>query len=257
MSENNKENELAEFDPYQPNSISLFEALYGKNLISLGGLAAIDNMFTDLNLIGLKALDLGFGLGGVAFYLAEKYKMNIAGIEVHPWMVEYAIEHTPAGLSNSLGFNTYNSIGQLPYKPETFDLVYSKGVLNHVADKASLFHQINSVLKPYGLFVIADWIYPEAIIESSAPLVCETKESYEQILLDSGFSEISFRNDSKLFFHYAKELLIRMANNQTFIKQKYGEELFISIQKQHLELIEKIQQYQKSATRIVAKKVSY
>jgi 2-polyprenyl-3-methyl-5-hydroxy-6-metoxy-1,4-benzoquinol methylase len=242
------------FDPYQPDSIPLFESIYGKNLISLGGLAAIDNMFSDLNIQGLKALDIGFGIGGVAFYLAEKYKMKVTGIEIHPWMVEYARTHTPTNLLNSLEFHIYNSNGSFPYDPETFDLVYSKGVLNHVADKVSLFKQVNTALNHNGLFVIADWIFPIAATESLAPLVCETKESYEQALLNTGFSAISFRDDSQLFLNYVKELLTQLADNQAFIKQKYGEELFLIIQKQHEELIEKIQQHQKIATRIVAKK---
>ena len=250
---NSSHNKITENDPYQPDNVPLYEAIYGKNLISLGGLAAIDNMFSDLNIHGLKALDLGFGLGGVAYYLAEKYKMRIAGIEIHPWMVEYARDHAPANLSDTLEFHTYNN-GNLPYKPETFDLVYSKGVLNHVADKVSLFKKINAVLKPNGLFVIADWIYPKIIIDTAAPLVCETRESYEQVLVDTGFSEINFRDDSKLFLNYAKELLIRLFNSQALIKQKYGDELFLIIQKQHEELIEKIQQHQKIATRITAKK---
>ena len=242
------------FNPYQPDNIPLFEAIYGKNLISLGGLAAIDNMFSDLNVHGLKALDIGFGLGGIAFYLAEKYKMKIVGIEIHPWMVQYANEHTPTDLSDSVKFNTYNDIGQLPYKSESFDLVYSKGVLNHVADKGSLFKQINVVLKPNGLFVIADWIFPKATTDTTVPLVCETRELYEQVLIDTGFSEINFRDDSKSFLSYAKELLKNLANSRDFIKQKYGEELFLIIQKQHEELIEKMQQHQKIAARIVAKK---
>ncbi|MBA3661703.1 MAG: methyltransferase domain-containing protein [Gammaproteobacteria bacterium] len=246
-----------DFDAYHPEHVPLFEAIYGKNLISLGGLTAIDNMFSDLNIRGLKALDLGFGLGGVAFYLAEKYQMNIAGIEMYTWMVQYAKSHAPSTLSNSLEFNTYDSFGNFPYEPETFELVYSKGVLNHVADKVSLFKQINSVLKSNGLFVIADWIFLETTNGSSAPVVCETKESYEQVLLDTGFSEISFRDDSELFLNYAKELLTRLSNNQSLIKQKYGEELFLIIQKQHEELIEKIQQHQKIATRIVTKKAPY
>ncbi len=252
----NDYNKITDSDPYHPDNVPLYEAIYGKNLISLGGIAAIDNMFSDLNLNGLKALDIGFGLGGVAYHLVEKYKMEVAGIEIHPWMVQYANEHAPSSLSNSLEFHTYNSNGYLPYSPETFDLVYSKGVLNHVANKVSLFKQINTVLKPNGLFVIADWIFPKATTDSSAPLVCETKESYEQVLLDTGFSEISFRDDSKLFLNYAKKLLTRLSNNQVFIKQKYGEELFLIIRKQHEELIEKIQQHQKMATRIVAKKKS-
>lgn len=63
-----KEHKHLDFNPYHPDNITLFEAIYGKNLISLGGLAAIDNMFSDLDIRELKALDLGFGLGGVAFH---------------------------------------------------------------------------------------------------------------------------------------------------------------------------------------------
>lgn len=243
-----------DFNPYQSNNILLFEAIYGKNLISLGGITGIENMFFDLNIRGLKALDLGFGLGGVTFYLAEKYKMKIAGVEIHPWMVQRANDHIPASLSDSLEFKTYTSSGQLPYMPETFDIVYSKGVLNHVTDKASLFKQVSSVLKPNGLFVIADWIFPQEIIGDSANLVCETKESYEQFLICSGFSEILFRDDSKFFIGYAKELLINLTHNHHLIEQTYGEELFKTIKKQHEDLIEKIKDQQKIAIRIVAKK---
>lgn len=248
-----QENKNADVDPYQPSEIPLFEAIYGKNLISLGGLAAIDNMFSDLKIIGLKALDIGFGLGGVAFYLAEKYQMNIAGIEIHPWMVQYAREHTPENLASKLEFDTYTVDGKLPYAPATFDLVYSKGVLNHVADKASLFKQINAALKPHGLFVIADWIFTNPTIENAAPLVCETKESYKRVLIDSGFSDIHFRDDSDTFLGYAKNLLANLSNNREFIEQQYDNELFSIIWKQHEELIDKINQRKQIAVRIVAK----
>lgn len=249
------DNEWLNFDPYQPGSILLFEALYGKHLISLGGFVAIDNMFSGLKIRGLKALDLGFGLGGVAFYLAEKYQMNIAGIEIHPWMVQYVKDYAPSNVSNSLEFNTYNTAGKLPYNSETFDLVYSKGVLNHVANKDSLFRQIHAVLKPAGLFVIADWIFPDVTTDNSAPLVCETKNSYELVLSNTGFSEIDFRDDSKLFLGYAKDLLENLVKNRKLIEEKYGQELFSTIWKQHEELIEKINQHQKFAVRIIAKKI--
>lgn len=249
-----QKNEPPEFNPYQPDNVPLFEAIYGKNLISLGGLTAIDNMFSGLNINGLKALDLGFGLGGVAFYLAEKYQMNIAGIELHHWMAQYAKDHAPTNLSNLLEFNTYNDSGEIPYKPETFDLAYSKGVLNHVADKDSLFRQIHGILKPAAIFVIADWVFPFTTTNNSLPLVCETKKSYELILTKAGFSEIDFRDDSKLFLGYTKELLANLTKNKEFIEQTYDQELFSTIWMQHEELINKINQHQKFAARIVAKK---
>lgn len=244
----------SKFDPYQPENVLLYEALYGKNLISLGGLPAIDNMFSDLKITGLKALDLGFGLGGVAFYLAEKYQMTISGIEIHPWMVQHANNHAPQNVAPVLEFNTYDIQGKLPYKSETFDLVYSKGVLNHVSDKETLFHQVNTVLKPAGLFVIADWIFPQVTTDKSSPLICETKNSYEQVLSKTGFDKISFRDDSKIFISYAKELLDNLTKNRELIEQKYDQELFFTIWQQHEELIEKISQHHKFATRIVAMK---
>lgn len=258
MGNNAEPNKISkEFNPYQPDNIPLFEAVYGKNLISLGGLAAIDNMFADLNIRGSEALDIGFGLGGVAFYLAEKYHMNIQGVEVHPWMVQYATEHVPINMSNSLEFNTYDAEGNLPYEPETFDLVYSKGVLNHVADKDGLFNQIYSVLKSAGLFVIADWIFPHTTTDNSVSLICETQESYKRVLTNAGFNQIDFRDDSKPFLGYTKELLLNLANNRELIEQRYGHDLFSSIWKQHEELIDKINKNLKLATRIVAKKVPH
>lgn len=243
-----------ESDPYQPDSVPLFEAIYGKNLISLGGLSAIDNMFDDLNIKGLKALDLGFGLGGVAFYLAEKFQMTVFGIEVHPWMAQYAKDHAPKNVIDMLKFDTYHTDGSIPCRPETFDLAYSKGVLNHVSDKDSLFRQIHAVLKPSSLFVIVDWIFPYGTTESLAPLVCETKESYEHVLISVGFGEISFRDDSKFFLDYTKELLKNLTRNRDFIENRYGQEIFSTIWKQHEELIDNINRHQKFAVRIVAQK---
>src|SRR3990167_3028336 len=104
-------------DPiYTPENVPLFEVIYGKNLISLGGVDAINNMLSDVDLKGLKALDIGFGLGGVAFYLAKKYQIEIAGIEIHSWMVEYANAHAPKNVSHLLKFATYNKAGEIPFE---------------------------------------------------------------------------------------------------------------------------------------------
>jgi phosphoethanolamine N-methyltransferase len=75
---------------YDPGNVPLFEAIYGENLISLGRLDAMDNMFSDVDLRKLKVLNVGFDLGGVAFYLAKKYQIGIAGVEINDWMVDYA-----------------------------------------------------------------------------------------------------------------------------------------------------------------------
>jgi ubiquinone/menaquinone biosynthesis C-methylase UbiE len=242
-------------DPiYQEKNAPLFEAIYGKNLISLGGLDAVDNMFSDLDLMGLKVLDLGFGLGGVAFYLAKKYQIEVAGIEVHPWMVKWAEAHAPKDIIPLLTFAVYNEAGEIPFKTASFDLVYSKGVLNHVRDKDNLFLHINKLLKQDGLFVIADWICLESGTKDSGPLVNETQASYQHVLEKTGFTDIRFRDDSMIFLGYVKKLLETLLSNKETIEQEYGKEIFSVIWNDHQKLVEDINQKRKFAVRIVANK---
>lgn len=94
--------------PYKPENVSLFETLYGKSLLSLGGIDAIENMFSGIALQGLTALDVGFGLGGVAYYLAKTYGMKVSGVELYPWMVDYANQHAPMGWISSLSLSATN-----------------------------------------------------------------------------------------------------------------------------------------------------
>jgi ubiquinone/menaquinone biosynthesis C-methylase UbiE len=242
-------------DPYCLENVPLFEALFGKNLISFGGTAAIENMFSGLDrkLSGLKALDVGFGLGGVAYYLAETYQMQVAGVEIYPWMVQYAKTNAPPNIAQLLKFDTYNAERKIPFEQASFDIVYSKGVLNHISDKDTLFRQVNTMLKPAGLFVITDWLYPKQQ-ETDAWQVCETQQSYQQVLADTDFKKIEFRNDSKIFHSYVQLFLENLAKQRNYIEDSFGKEMFATILKQHQELIEGITHESKIATRIVARR---
>lgn len=248
---------MSSSDPiYTLENVPLFETLYGKNLISLGGFDAIDKMFSDLDLSELKLLDIGFGLGGAAFYLAEKFNIEISGVEVHDWMIQYAKEHAPKKISPLLNFQNYGKSGELLFKLASFDLVYSKGVLNHVRDKEKLFLEIHKVLKPEGLLVIYDWIYPEVNKDDSNPLVKETKKSYTQILEKTGFKDVRFRDDSLMFLDYVKNLLSNIASHQKFIEKKYSREIYSEVKDTHLKLIEDINHQRKFSVRIIAEKAN-
>ena len=242
------------FDPYQIENVPLFEALYGKNLISLGGIDAIENMFSDIELRDKKILDIGFGIGGVPYYLSEKYDTEVFAVEIHQWMVKHAYENTPPFLANKLHFSIYDDGNVLPYPEAVFDLAYSKGVLNHVQDKVSLFRQVYSKLKENGIFVIADWIHPTSEQEKPSSLVNETKLSYKLALNRAGFRVVEFRNDSAEFEIYVQMFLENLKTQQEFIELHYGLELFKTIQRDHDKLLRKIKNRTKIAMRIVAKK---
>lgn len=240
-------------NPYKLENVSLFETLYGKSLISLGGIDAIENMFSGIALQGLTALDVGFGLGGVAYYLAKTYNMKISGVELHPWMVDYAKQHAPTDLGERLVFRHYQSDGIMPFAAGSFDIVYSKGVLNHVFDKITLFKQIKALLKRDGFFVVADWIYPNATNHTKSGLVQETQATYQSVLENAGFSSIHFRDDSKIFVAYVKAFMQNLEGNRQFITKNYGQMLFDQISDEHHELLNTLSGKQKIAVRIIAK----
>ncbi len=238
---------------YCLEDVPLYETLYGDNLISLGGVAAVENMFSDIDLTHLTLLDVGFGLGGVAFYLAKKYHVHVSGIEVHPWMMQYATKNSPKEIANLLNFCIYNEQGEMPFEAATFDLVYSKGVLNHVHDKLPLFKQINKVLKAGGTFVIADWVHHE-YGKDSQPLVKESLTSYQKVLEQADFVNTSIRDDSTIFLEYVRQMLQNLTRRKEFIIQEFGEQIFSEIIQNQQQLFDEIAASRKVAVRIKASK---
>jgi SAM-dependent methyltransferase len=51
-------------------------------------------------------------------------------------------------------------IGQLPFRPGSFDVIFSIGVLHHTPDTRTYFQRLVPLLKPGG--VIAIWVYPKS-----------------------------------------------------------------------------------------------
>jgi phosphoethanolamine N-methyltransferase len=241
---------------YKPENIALYEAIYGTHLISLGGTEGIELLFSGINVQNMKAVDIGFGLGGVAYYLAKQYQMQIMGVEIHPWMVEHATKQAPETVSHLLHFSLYDENGQIPVEPQSIDIVYSKGVLNHIQSKAPLFETIHSALKPHGLFVASDWLFTNSNAAESSPfpLARETKNSYQQLLKQCGFCEIEFRDDSLPYLEFVHALLKNIHEKQSYIEENFGKQLFIDVKNQHTDLIKEITNKQKFATRIMARK---
>ncbi len=169
-------------------------------------------------------------------------------------MAEYATQNAPSNLAEQLNFKCYLDNGDMPFSPNSFDIAYSKGVLNHVKNKTALFKQILSSLKPGGLLVIADWIYPTEIPNQTGPLVCETQISYEKTLTQAGFNIITYRDDSPQFITYVQVFLDNLEVQQAYIRKNFGGKLFSELKRDHEQLHQKIQQKDKIPTRILAKK---
>lgn len=193
---------------YTPENIPIFESLYGDGLISLGGYTAVDSMFTDIDLTGKHLLDVGSGLGGMATYLANKYHCYVTGLDIHPWMAEYASSQVTGKLLEQLEFVTYSPDFTLPLPTGAFDLIYSKGVLTNVKEKDFLLGEMSRTLKIHGEICLIDWLVPtndvtkQRILRTGEVSYKESVKSYRKLLENQGYIDIHFDDLTKEYLTY-------------------------------------------------------
>jgi len=199
-------------DTYIEKNVPLFEAIYGKGLISLGGYQAIDNMFQNVELKDKTILDIGSGIGGMAYHLAEKYHCHVVGLEVRQWMADYAMKNAPKPLKSNLKFISYTPDGPIPVSDQSIDICCSKGVLTNVENKLTLFQECHRILNNKGQLVLIDWLVPETSGPKNERLRLgdmsfkETQSSYSQILEKAGFHQLQFIDKSQEYLKYVKQL---------------------------------------------------
>lgn len=212
--------EEAVIQEYDQDYCFELEAAYGKGMMSEGGHEAIDRLLEGVSLVGKKGLDIGAGLGGVAYHVASK-GARVTGLEINPWMVKYANLKTPQTLRNKLSFVLKEKGRPLPFESEFFDFVYSKGVLTHVLDKPEMFSEIHRVSKTGASFVINDWLSSEdgkwgplltKLTElEGLSLFAHSETSYVKMLEEAGFTQIQVRDEQAFYSRYNREIIERLS----------------------------------------------
>ncbi len=97
---------------------------------------------------GKDALEIGVGMGADHQQLAEARPRSLTGID----LTERAVEHTRNRLT-LFGLESEISVANaenLPFADESFDYVYSWGVIHHSPDTARAAHEIFRVLRKGG-----------------------------------------------------------------------------------------------------------
>lgn len=98
---------------------------------------------------GLKVLEIGVGLGADHQRFAEA-GADLYGIDLTPRAVEFVRQRLAV-----MGLSSHLQVGDaenLEFPDDTFDLVYSWGVIHHSPDTARAAREILRVLKPGGTF---------------------------------------------------------------------------------------------------------
>ncbi len=107
--------------------------------------------FRPEDLAGKLVLDVGCGMGRFAD-VAERWGAHVVGVDL-----SLAAEVAARNLAGREATIFQADVFQLPFAPESFDFIYSIGVLHHTPDCERAFKRLPGLLKPGGR--IAIWLY--------------------------------------------------------------------------------------------------
>ena len=206
---------------YDDTAIRFLEALWGEGFLSPGGPDEVRRVVADVDFAGKRVLDIGCGSGGITLFLAREYgPQSIVGFDVEQPVVDLATGRAAAeGLADKASF-VRGDPGPLPFADQSFDIVFSKDALIHVADKEALFADIFRVLKPGGMFAASDWLTSHDGEPSDAMRTYLAAEGlsfgmasarrYEAAMAQAGFMDIRTVNRNVWYREVARDELERL-----------------------------------------------
>ncbi len=142
---------------YSDRSVRRYERIFGADYLSTGGPDTTRDVCARLGLTpGTRVLDVGSGIGGSAFHMAQTYGAVVTGIDVLGQLVDMANRRTAERGIAGVHF-VHGDILDYDLPEASFDVAYSRDALLYIADKDALFSRLHSLLAPGGRIFITDY----------------------------------------------------------------------------------------------------
>ncbi len=205
---------------YTRESILKYEKIYGHGFISTGGLDSTREIVKMLNLKAeMQVLDVGSGIGGSAFHMAQEYGAHVHGLDLSHNMLAIAHERLQEmNIDSRVTFEFGDILGH--NADAVYDVVYSRDAFLHIPDKARLFQTLKRTLKPNGLLFFTDYCWGEGIhsAEFLAYVVqrgydLHTPADYGKLVEQAGFIEVQAWDKTSLFGDYLELELAKLPDD--------------------------------------------
>ena len=110
---------------------------------------------------GARVLDIGCGLGGSAFWLADQYDCRVTGFPSVQFKRGWRIKKRKRryGRSGSISWSSMRTSGKP--EPESVDVVWIMESSEHFRDKKNFFERCARALKPGGVLAVCAWLRGE------------------------------------------------------------------------------------------------
>ena len=187
-------------DEYDDNLVTMLELIWGEGYMAPGGPGNVARMLAGFETEGKRVLDIGCGIGGSAFEMAQTHGCEVVGIDLEaPLIARAEAAAKEKGLDESCTFRAVEA-GPLDFPDESFDIVSTAGAITQTADKAGIFRECYRVLRPGGWLTCYDWTrsggpYSDDMYYwfkmEGITYALETLEEYEQHLKNCGFEAVS------------------------------------------------------------------
>ncbi|XP_063951468.1 uncharacterized protein LOC129268806 isoform X1 [Lytechinus pictus] len=216
---------------YSLNSILRYEKVFGDGYVSTGGPETTHEFLELLELKeGQMVLDVGCGIGGGDFYMADKYNVNVDGIDLSSNMIEVAMDRAQGQNQPKVIFEI-GDITKREYNPESFDVIYSRDTLLHLQDKPAIFKKFLTWLRPGGKLLISDYCCGELphsdafkAYVAQRGYTLYTPARYGQLLEEAGFVSVKAEDRTWQFKDMLQKELNRMMDPNLDILKGFSEE---------------------------------
>jgi phosphoethanolamine N-methyltransferase len=209
---------------YAEHHIQFLEELWGDGYLSPGGPEEVARVLDGVDVTGVEVLDIGCGSGGITVDLVRRHHAGrVVGIDVETPVCEHARRRVErAGLSDLIEIRLVEP-GPLPFPDGSFDVVFSKDSIVHIADKETMCRDVFRVLRPGGWFVASDWLIAHDGEPSPAMAAYIAAEAldfgmasparYERALAAAGFVDVELRNRNAWYREVARAELDRLTGS--------------------------------------------
>jgi len=211
--------------------------VWGVGFLSPGGPQEVKEIARGIDLAGKSLLDIGCGTGGPSIVLARNLGADrVVAIDVEAPLLARATAHAyQEGVANKIEF-TLVEPGPLPFDDESFDVVFTKDALIHIADKAAIYREALRVLRPGGTFVASDWLGGDTTATSAGwrryrelghlDFTMATAPETEATMTAAGFEAVSTRDRNAWYVGLARDELEQIEGHlRDELIQAVGEEI--------------------------------
>jgi len=168
---------------------------------------------------GENVLDIGCGMGGSAFLLAERFGARVTGVDVN---TAHIIIAQNAAKNHQAGFPVvfrHGDLNKLEFNDDSFDVIWLLESMDHACDRKQLLDRIHKMLKPGGRLVIADlfrkcqvgeisedWRFTDLMSLMNVEIFGFNE--FNQKLKESEFKNIRFCDITKNVMPYSRRLYL-------------------------------------------------